>query len=101
MALELATEDPDYESLAIQTFTQFLTIANAVGGHVDGGVSLWDPERGFFKDLIIDPDGLNRSATLRALAESWHRHSANPVRIPLSLSAPQSRAPSRAPARNK
>jgi hypothetical protein len=57
MALELATEDPDYESIAIQTLTQFLAIANAVAGHVDGGVSLWDPEAGFFKDLIIDPDG--------------------------------------------
>src|SRR5262249_34881716 len=53
MALELATEDPDYESIAIQTFTQFLAIANAIAGHVDGGVSLWDPEAGFFKDLII------------------------------------------------
>src|SRR5215472_10382282 len=57
MALELATEDPDYESIAIQTFTQFLAIANAIAGHVDGGVSLWDPDAGFFKDLIIDPDG--------------------------------------------
>ena len=57
MALELATEDPDYESIAIQTFTQFLAIANAIGGHVDGTVSLWDPAAGFFKDLIIDPDG--------------------------------------------
>jgi mannosylglycerate hydrolase MGH1-like protein len=56
MALELATEDPDYESIAIQTFTQFLAIANAIAGHVDGGVSLWDPEAGFFKDLIIDPE---------------------------------------------
>ena len=57
IALELATEDPDYESIAIQTFTQFLAIANAIAGQVDGGVSLWDPEAGFFKDLIIDPDG--------------------------------------------
>jgi len=57
MALELATEDPDYESIAIQTFTQFLAIANAISGHVDGGISLWDPSAGFFKDLIIDPDG--------------------------------------------
>ncbi len=57
MALELATEDPDYEGIAIQTFTQFLAIANAIAGHVDGGISLWDPDAGFFKDLIVDPDG--------------------------------------------
>jgi hypothetical protein len=57
MALELATEDRDYENIAIQTFEQFLAIANAIGGHVDGGVSLWDPDAGFFKDLIVTPDG--------------------------------------------
>ena len=34
MALEVATEDPDYEGIAIQTYTQFLAIANAIGGHV-------------------------------------------------------------------
>lgn len=34
MALELATKDPDCESIAIQTYTQFLAIANAIGGHV-------------------------------------------------------------------
>jgi len=57
MALELATEDPDYENIAIQTFTQFLAIAITIAGQVNGGVSLWDPEAGFFKDLIIDPQG--------------------------------------------
>ena len=57
MALELATEDSDYESIAIQTFTPFLAIANAISGHVDGGISLWDPTAGFFKDLIIDSGG--------------------------------------------
>ncbi|MGL4964365.1 MAG: MGH1-like glycoside hydrolase domain-containing protein [Inquilinus sp.] len=57
MALELATEDPDYEHIAIQTYQQFLAIANAIGGHAGMGVPLWDEEAGFFKDLIIDPDG--------------------------------------------
>jgi hypothetical protein len=57
MALELATADRDYEDIAIQSYEQFLAIANSVGGHADGGVSLWDPEAGFFKDLIVTPDG--------------------------------------------
>ena len=57
MALELATEDQAYEDVAIQTLEQFLAIANTIGGHADGGVSLWDPEAGFFKDLIVTPDG--------------------------------------------
>ncbi len=57
MALELAIEDRDYENIALQTYEQFLAIANAIGGHTDGGVSLWDPDAGFFKDLICTPDG--------------------------------------------
>ena len=57
MALELAVEDPDYEDMAIQTYEQFLAIANAVAGHADGGISLWDDEAGFFKDVVITPDG--------------------------------------------
>ena len=57
MALELAVEDGDYENIALQTYEQFLAIANAIGGHADHGVSLWDPDTGFFKDLIVTPDG--------------------------------------------
>jgi hypothetical protein len=57
MALELTLEDPDYEDMAIQTYAQFLAIANAVAGHGDGGVPLWDAEDGFFKDVISTPDG--------------------------------------------
>ena len=57
MALELAVEDPDYESIAIQTYQQFLAIANSIAGHAGTAISLWDEEAGFFKDLIIDPRG--------------------------------------------
>ncbi len=57
MALELATEDPDYEDIAIQIYQQFLGIANTITGHTGGQVSLWDPEAGFFKDLVVDPEG--------------------------------------------
>ena len=57
IALELTHDDPDYEDIAIQTYEQFLAICNALGGHATGGVPLWDAEAGFFKDLIIAPDG--------------------------------------------
>jgi len=57
IALELAHDAPDYEDIAIQIFNQFLSIANTVAGHADGGISLWDPEAGFFKDLVTTPDG--------------------------------------------
>ncbi len=57
MALELAVQDPDYEDTAIQTYEQFLNIANSVAGHAGTGVSLWDAEDGFFKDLLVEPNG--------------------------------------------
>jgi len=60
MALELTTEDPDYEDMAIQCYEQFLSIANAIAGHGTGTLALWDSEAGFFKDLVVAPDGTSR-----------------------------------------
>ena len=60
IALELATEDPDYEAIAIQIYQQFLAIAYAIGGQGGNEIPLWDPEAGFFKDLVTGPDGQSR-----------------------------------------
>jgi len=57
IALELTVRDPDYEDIAIQTYLQFLSIANTIAGHGELHSSLWDEKDGFFKDLIIDPVG--------------------------------------------
>ncbi|MGB4948302.1 MAG: glucosidase [Candidatus Competibacter denitrificans] len=57
IALELAAEDRDYEDIAIQIYQQFLAIANAIAGHAGNDVSLWDQKAGFFKDLVVCPDG--------------------------------------------
>jgi hypothetical protein len=57
IALEITAVDPEYEDIALATYEQFLAIADAIGGHSGTGVSLWDPESGFFKDLIVCPDG--------------------------------------------
>jgi hypothetical protein len=57
IALELAAEDADYEDMAILAYAQFLSIANTIGGHTDTCVPLWDAEAGFFKDLVVTPDG--------------------------------------------
>jgi hypothetical protein len=57
MALEIATRDPDYENIAIQCYLQFLAIANAIAGGDGNGLSLWDEEAGFFKDVVLAPDG--------------------------------------------
>jgi hypothetical protein len=58
IALEIAVEDPAYEDIAIQCYSQFLAIANTIAGHTGAGVSLWDDVDGFFKDLVVDPDGI-------------------------------------------
>jgi hypothetical protein len=57
MALEIAVEDPAYEDIAIQCYSQFLAIANTIAGHTGAEVSLWDDVDGFFKDLVVTPDG--------------------------------------------
>jgi hypothetical protein len=57
MALEINRQNPEYEDIAIQCYQQFLAIANTIAGSDDGGVSLWDYDAGFFKDLLITPQG--------------------------------------------
>ena len=58
MALELCAEDADYEDMAIQCYQQFLAIAQSIAGGVNKErPSLWDMEAGFFKDLLVTPDG--------------------------------------------
>jgi hypothetical protein len=57
MALELAQELAEYEDMAIQCYRQFLAIANSIAGHTANTLSLWDRVDGFFKDLLITPDG--------------------------------------------
>jgi hypothetical protein len=57
MALELAQEQAEYEDMAIQCYRQFLAIANSIAGHTANKLSLWDRVDGFFKDLLITPDG--------------------------------------------
>ncbi|KIO50224.1 glucosidase [Nitrosospira sp. NpAV] len=57
IALEIAVEDPAYENIAIQCYSQFLAIGYAIAGHTGACVSLWDEADGFFKDLMISPDG--------------------------------------------
>jgi hypothetical protein len=57
MCLELAASDSDYEDVAIQCYMQFLGIANTVAGGSGMGISLWDEQDGFFKDVVVGPDG--------------------------------------------
>ena len=54
IALEIATKNNDYEGIAIQCYQQFVAIAQTL---TDSGVALWDEDAGFFKDVIISPEG--------------------------------------------
>ena len=57
MALEINCHNAEYEDIAIQCYQQFLAIANTIAGGDNGEDSLWDYEDGFFKDLLITPEG--------------------------------------------
>ncbi|MCE9590063.1 MAG: glucosidase [Planctomycetes bacterium] len=50
MALELATESPEYEDVASKFFEHFIAIADAM--NCLGGNGLWDEEDGFYYDQI-------------------------------------------------
>ena len=58
MAIELAQEEPGYEDMAIQFHTQFFAIASAIHGSTETGVTLWDYQDHFFKDVIASPNGM-------------------------------------------
>lgn len=57
MALEINRDNREYEEIAIQCYQQFLAIADTIAGDGEDGFSLWDYEAGFFKDLLITPQG--------------------------------------------
>ncbi len=52
IALELAKEDMSYEDIAIKFFEHFLYIAAAINGEGGMNDSLWNPEDGFYYDVL-------------------------------------------------
>ncbi|WP_019569650.1 hypothetical protein [Thioalkalivibrio sp. ALE11] len=58
MALELCRSDRSYDDMAVQSFEQFLAIAEAIAGSEESGhAGLWDEASGFFKDVVVTPEG--------------------------------------------
>lgn len=55
IALELAREDPSYEDVASKFWEHFLHIAHAINHLGDDGARMWDPEDGFFYDVLHTP----------------------------------------------
>ncbi len=51
MALELASEDPEYEDVASKFFEHFVAITDAINSL--GGSGLWDEKDGFYYDQLL------------------------------------------------
>jgi hypothetical protein len=51
MALELASEDPEYEDVASKFFEHFVAITDAI--NTLGGSGLWDEKDGFYYDQLL------------------------------------------------
>jgi hypothetical protein len=56
MSLELAKENPTYQSLATKFFEHFLYIAGAMANVGNEGINLWDDEDEFFYDVLHAKD---------------------------------------------
>jgi len=57
IALELAREDSAYEDVASKFFEHFVYICRAINNLGDEGLSLWDPQDGFYYDVLHPEHG--------------------------------------------
>jgi hypothetical protein len=67
MALELALEDPAYESLAVKFYEHFVWIASSMDRVGEQEDEMWDEEDGFFYDVLRLPDGKSTRLKVRSL----------------------------------
>lgn len=67
IALELAKDDPVYESLAIKFFQHYVYVASAMKHVGNRDYQLWDEEDGFFYDVLSYPDGRFTKFRVRSL----------------------------------
>jgi hypothetical protein len=67
MALELAKDNPTYQSLATKFFEHFLYIAGAMANVGNQGISLWDDEDEFFYDVLHTTDDQRLKMKVRSM----------------------------------
>ncbi len=67
IALDLARENPVYESLATKFFQHYVYIAGAMKRMGNSGYQLWDDEDGFFYDVLTYPDGSFHKFRVRSM----------------------------------
>jgi hypothetical protein len=84
LAIELATQDPDYEEMVLKFSEHFYFIAAAMNR--PDGDGMWDEEDGFYYDLLRLPDGRSQRLKVRSMVgllplcattvvEKWQRDS--------------------------
>jgi len=67
ISLELAKENPTYESLATKFFEHFLYIAGAMANVGNEGINLWDEDDEFFYDVLHTPDNHRLKMKVRSM----------------------------------
>jgi hypothetical protein len=67
IAMELASEDPSYEDVASKFWEHFLFIANAMNHLGNDGAGMWDPQDGFFYDVLHMPGGEHVPMKVRSM----------------------------------
>ncbi|MCE7864618.1 MAG: glucosidase [Bacteroidetes bacterium CHB5] len=67
MALELAKENPTYQSMATKFFEHFLYIAGAMANVNNEGINLWDEEDEFFYDVLHLPNNERLKLKVRSM----------------------------------
>src|SRR5690606_22039330 len=67
MSIELAEENPTYQSLSTKFFEHFLYIAGAIYNVNDEGIKLWDEEDEFFYDVLHTADNQRIKMKLRSM----------------------------------
>ena len=67
IALELARENPAYESVASKFFEHFVHIAHAMNDRGGDRIELWDKQDGFYYDVLHCPGGQRYYLKVRSL----------------------------------
>jgi len=67
ISLELAKENPTYQSLATKFFEHFLYIAGAIANVNNEGINLWDEEDEFFYDVLHLPNNERIKLKVRSM----------------------------------
>jgi hypothetical protein len=67
MSLELAIEDPVYESTATKFFEHYVYIASALHSKKERGSPIWNEAEGFFYDVLSLPNGDSQQIMVRSL----------------------------------